>query len=233
MRVRRRPRPPATSGIDERPDPVPGRRRGPRSRWSGAGSAAPTSRTGSTAPPGPPCSGSRWCSGTRSPAGSPGRRRVSAVSRSGQPVTVHPAELVGDGRLPDRLAGRTNLYPRIRYFGSAAFDPHTDGGFSEQRVVRAAQIRPAARRRRHRARRARRAPGRRHARRAAGPGTCAARRAGQRRRPDRLAGRGRRQAPRRGHGHRRGHRRGLARRRPRHGRGRDPQPRRRRASPRT
>ncbi|MCA2220422.1 L-idonate 5-dehydrogenase [Nonomuraea aurantiaca] len=60
----------------------------------------------------------------------------------GQPVTVHPAELVGDGRLPDRLAGRTNLYPRVRYFGSAAFDPHTDGGFSEYRVVRAAQIRP-------------------------------------------------------------------------------------------
>ncbi|MFD1535707.1 L-idonate 5-dehydrogenase [Nonomuraea guangzhouensis] len=60
----------------------------------------------------------------------------------GQPVTVHPAELIGDGRLPDRLAGRTNLYPRIRYFGSAAFDPHTDGVFSEYRVVRAAQIRP-------------------------------------------------------------------------------------------
>ncbi|MEV0345907.1 L-idonate 5-dehydrogenase [Nonomuraea sp. NPDC050680] len=60
----------------------------------------------------------------------------------GQPVTVHPAELVGDGRLPDRLAGRTNLYPEVRYFGSAAFDPHTDGGFSEYRVVRAAQIRP-------------------------------------------------------------------------------------------
>jgi L-idonate 5-dehydrogenase len=60
----------------------------------------------------------------------------------GQPVTVHPAELVGDGRLPGRIAGRTNLYPRIRYFGSAAFDPHTDGGFSELRVVRADQVRP-------------------------------------------------------------------------------------------
>jgi L-idonate 5-dehydrogenase len=60
----------------------------------------------------------------------------------GQPATVHPAELVGDGRLPDRIAGRTNLYPKIRYFGSAAFDPHTDGGFSELRVVRAEQVRP-------------------------------------------------------------------------------------------
>lgn len=29
----------------------------------------------------------------------------------GQPVTVHPAELVGDGIMPDRLKGRTNLYP--------------------------------------------------------------------------------------------------------------------------
>ncbi|MFD5753050.1 L-idonate 5-dehydrogenase [Streptomyces sp. NPDC127033] len=62
--------------------------------------------------------------------------------RVGQPVTVHPAEPVGNGPLPDRIAGRTNLHPRIRYFGSAAFDPHTDGGFSEYRVVRAGQIRP-------------------------------------------------------------------------------------------
>ncbi|AQU65276.1 L-idonate 5-dehydrogenase [Streptomyces niveus] len=59
-----------------------------------------------------------------------------------QPVTVHPAEPVGDERLPDLIAGRTNLHRRVRYFGSAAFDPHTDGGFSEYRVVRAAQIRP-------------------------------------------------------------------------------------------
>ena len=73
--------------------------------------------------------------------------RIAAVGPGvsqdvGLPVTVHPAELVGDGCLPSRIAGRTNLYPRIRYFGSAAFDPHTDGGFSELRVVRADQIRP-------------------------------------------------------------------------------------------
>ena len=60
----------------------------------------------------------------------------------GQPVTVHPARLVGDGTLPARIAGRTNLHPYVRYFGSAAFDPHTDGGFSEYRTVPAAQIRP-------------------------------------------------------------------------------------------
>ncbi|WAP59188.1 L-idonate 5-dehydrogenase [Streptomyces sp. S465] len=61
---------------------------------------------------------------------------------AGQPVTVHPARTVGDGALPDRIAGRTNLHPRVRYFGSAAFDPHTDGGFSEFRAVRAEQLRP-------------------------------------------------------------------------------------------
>ena len=60
----------------------------------------------------------------------------------GQAVTVHPATPVGDDELPERIAGRTNLYPQIRYCGSAAFDPHTDGGFSELRVVRADQIRP-------------------------------------------------------------------------------------------
>ncbi|MFE9825822.1 L-idonate 5-dehydrogenase [Streptomyces sp. NPDC005791] len=60
----------------------------------------------------------------------------------GTPVTVHPARLVGDGVLPERIAGRANLYPHVRYFGSAAFTPHTDGGFSEYRTVRAEQIRP-------------------------------------------------------------------------------------------
>ena len=60
----------------------------------------------------------------------------------GQPVTVHPATLVGDGTMPDRLAGRTNLYPEVRYLGSAAFLPHTDGAFAEQAAVRADQLRP-------------------------------------------------------------------------------------------
>lgn len=60
----------------------------------------------------------------------------------GQAVTVHPATLVGDGQMPERLAGRTNLYTPTRYYGSAAFDPHTDGGFSQFRTARADQIRP-------------------------------------------------------------------------------------------
>jgi L-idonate 5-dehydrogenase len=59
----------------------------------------------------------------------------------GQPVTVHPATLVGDGRMPERLAGRTNLYPQVRYFGSAAFHPHTDGGFVQRKAVRVDQLR--------------------------------------------------------------------------------------------
>jgi L-idonate 5-dehydrogenase len=73
--------------------------------------------------------------------------RVAAVGpgvdgiSEGDAATVHPATLVGDPRLPDRIAGRTNLHPCVRYFGSAALDPHTDGGFSEYRVVRADQVR--------------------------------------------------------------------------------------------
>ncbi|OLT06964.1 L-idonate 5-dehydrogenase [Pseudonocardia sp. CNS-004] len=73
--------------------------------------------------------------------------RVAAVGAGvdgiaeGDAATVHPATVVGDPHLPDRIAGRTNLHPCVRYFGSAAFDPHTDGGFSQYRVVRADQIR--------------------------------------------------------------------------------------------
>ena len=59
----------------------------------------------------------------------------------GRPVTVHPATLVGDGVMPERLAGRTNLYPQVRYFGSAAFHPHTDGGFVQRKAVRLDQLR--------------------------------------------------------------------------------------------
>jgi L-idonate 5-dehydrogenase len=62
--------------------------------------------------------------------------------QAGQPVTFQPAHLVGDGVMPERLAGRTNLFPNVRYFGSAAFDPHTDGGFCALKAVRAEQIRP-------------------------------------------------------------------------------------------
>ena len=59
----------------------------------------------------------------------------------GTPVTVHPATLVGDEGLPEDLADRTNLWPQVRYFGSAAFQPHEAGGFSELRAVRPDQLR--------------------------------------------------------------------------------------------
>ncbi|HEU5484815.1 MAG TPA: L-idonate 5-dehydrogenase, partial [Microlunatus sp.] len=74
--------------------------------------------------------------------------RVAATGPSvtgvqiGQPVTVHPATLVGEHVLPDRLAGRTNLWPEVRYYGSAAFLPHTDGGFVRRKTVRVDQLRP-------------------------------------------------------------------------------------------
>lgn len=59
----------------------------------------------------------------------------------GQKVTIHPATLVGDYEIPEALKGRDNLWPEVRYFGSAAFMPHEQGGFSAYRVVRPDQIR--------------------------------------------------------------------------------------------
>ncbi|WP_069388260.1 L-idonate 5-dehydrogenase [Cellulosimicrobium cellulans] len=60
---------------------------------------------------------------------------------TGLRATVHPATPVGDEALPERLAGRTNLHAQVRYCGSAALDPHTDGGFAELVAVRADQLR--------------------------------------------------------------------------------------------
>ncbi|MDA2811889.1 L-idonate 5-dehydrogenase [Nocardiopsis sp. RSe5-2] len=60
----------------------------------------------------------------------------------GLPVTVHPADPVGGQDLPERLAGRSNLHPRVRYLGSAALHPHTDGGFRDLLPVKAHQLRP-------------------------------------------------------------------------------------------
>ncbi|GAA1709913.1 L-idonate 5-dehydrogenase [Kribbella yunnanensis] len=58
----------------------------------------------------------------------------------GDAVTVHPASPSSEP-LPGLIAGRTNLHREVRYFGSAAFSPHEDGGFSSYRVVRADQLR--------------------------------------------------------------------------------------------
>lgn len=66
--------------------------------------------------------------------------RVSGV-RPGKRVAVHPATLVGDHTVPEEIADRTNLWPEVRYFGSAAFRPHEPGGFSSFRAVRPEQLR--------------------------------------------------------------------------------------------
>lgn len=59
----------------------------------------------------------------------------------GVAVTIHPATLVGNHTMPESTAGRTNLWPEVRYFGSGAFLPHEQGGFSEFRTARVDQLR--------------------------------------------------------------------------------------------
>lgn len=67
----------------------------------------------------------------------------SAVTNveEGAPVTVHPATNVGNHVMPESIAHRSNLWPEVRYFGSAAFLPHEQGGFSEYRIARMDQLR--------------------------------------------------------------------------------------------
>ncbi|WP_410599598.1 L-idonate 5-dehydrogenase [Amycolatopsis sp. lyj-90] len=52
---------------------------------------------------------------------------------AGTPVAVHPAQTCGT--CPPCREGRENLCPHLRYLGSAARRPHTDGGFAERLVV--------------------------------------------------------------------------------------------------
>lgn len=70
-------------------------------------------------------------------AGPPGERQVEV----GVPVTIHPATPVGEHEVPEEITDRTNLWPEVRYFGSAAFRPHEPGGFSQFRAVRPDQLR--------------------------------------------------------------------------------------------
>ncbi len=51
----------------------------------------------------------------------------------GTPVAVNPALSCGECRMC--RAGRTNLCFSMRYMGSAAYRPHTEGGFAERPVV--------------------------------------------------------------------------------------------------
>lgn len=57
----------------------------------------------------------------------------------GTRVAVHPATT--DGTCPACRSGRPNLCTHARYLGSAASDPHTQGGFSEQVALRPDQLR--------------------------------------------------------------------------------------------
>ncbi|WP_298860319.1 L-idonate 5-dehydrogenase [uncultured Microbacterium sp.] len=59
----------------------------------------------------------------------------------GSPVTVHPATRVGEPAAWPGAAERPNLWPVVRYFGSAAVTPHEQGGFSTLRRVRLDQVR--------------------------------------------------------------------------------------------
>lgn len=68
------------------------------------------------------------------------RRSVEDVA-IGSRVRIHPATLVGEHVVPPEIAGRTDLWPQVRYFGSAALDPHEAGGFSRLRAVRPDQLR--------------------------------------------------------------------------------------------
>jgi L-idonate 5-dehydrogenase len=77
----------------------------------------------------------------------PGSREAALAAGVGRidlglPVAVYPAAPIGDATLPARIAGRSNLHPRVRYYGSAAVFPHTDGGFAEYKVVPADQLLP-------------------------------------------------------------------------------------------
>lgn len=62
--------------------------------------------------------------------------------QEGDRVAIHPATLVGNYQVNPQLQWRTNLWPEVRYFGSAAFMPHEAGAFSQYRVVRPDQLRP-------------------------------------------------------------------------------------------
>lgn len=81
-------------------------------------------------------------SGTIEAVGKQALPKITAEGLNvGDLVTVHPATLVGNHRIPADTAKRTNLWPEVRYFGSAAFEPHERGGFSTLRAVRPDQLR--------------------------------------------------------------------------------------------
>jgi L-idonate 5-dehydrogenase len=59
----------------------------------------------------------------------------------GDGVAVHPAKLVGYAGSAVRDDGRFNLHTQVEHLGSAAFAPHTDGGFCSFQAIAAQQLR--------------------------------------------------------------------------------------------
>jgi len=70
----------------------------------------------------------------------PGARELSGLE-IGDAVAVHPAKLVGYEGSSVRDDGRANLHTHVEHLGSAALDPHTDGGFCAYQVIAASQLR--------------------------------------------------------------------------------------------
>ncbi|WP_239019309.1 L-idonate 5-dehydrogenase [Novacetimonas pomaceti] len=58
----------------------------------------------------------------------------------GEAVAIHPARPCG--HCPECMRGQRNLCRDMRFLGSAARDPHTDGGFRRTMTVRATQLHP-------------------------------------------------------------------------------------------
>jgi L-idonate 5-dehydrogenase len=63
----------------------------------------------------------------------------SGTLEKNTPVAIHPAWPCG--HCPECVAGTRNVCRNTRYLGSAASVPHTQGGFSEYRVVHRDQVR--------------------------------------------------------------------------------------------
>lgn len=59
--------------------------------------------------------------------------------KSGTPVAIHPAET---GEVTKGLEGRPHLWHSVRYFGSAATSPHTQGALAQYIYVKRNMVRP-------------------------------------------------------------------------------------------
>lgn len=63
----------------------------------------------------------------------------SGTFPQGTPVTIHPAQ---SGEFTAELASQPHLWKGVRYLGSAATTPHTQGGLAEYLILKREMIRP-------------------------------------------------------------------------------------------